>query len=59
MRVVGLGALCGAAFAAVQIIPKPGFPLEYYVGGMIGGLVAGAVLFGLVAGLRNLVVRAR
>jgi hypothetical protein len=60
LRAAAIGAVIGLGYAVFNLwqdhVP---YPIPYWLGAAIGGVVGGGVLFGLAAGLRNLVLRAR
>lgn len=59
-KVAAIGAVVGLVYAMGKAaIGHPGAPLEYYGGTIVGGVIGGAVLFGLAALVRNLFVRSR
>lgn len=59
LRAAALGATIVTTFSLFNVwqdgVP---YPVEYWIGTAIGGVIGGAVLFGLAAGVRNLLVRA-
>lgn len=56
----GLGALFGAAFSVFSAFNDNALSDPSYIAGaVIGGALGGAILFGLVAGVRNLIFRAK
>ena len=59
LKAAGIGATFGVIYSVALIIFSPQGDTSFAVGRVIGGAAGGAVLFGLVAGLRNLVVRAK
>lgn len=59
LRAAGAGALVGPLFALSGIWQGGGqYPVEYWLGAILGGAVLGAVVAGVVAGVRNRLVRA-
>ncbi len=60
-KAAGIGAVVVPIYALGRslLYDGAGYSWAYYVGGAIGGVAAGAVMFGLFAGLRNLVLRAQ
>lgn len=60
LRAALYGAICGVVYSLFTVWQDGrAYPVEYWIGVMLGGVIGGAVIFGLVAGLRNLVMRAR
>lgn len=59
LRAALIGAVIVTIFSLFNVwrdgVP---YPVEYWIGTVIGGAAAGGVLFGLVAGVRNLLMRA-
>lgn len=60
LRAALYGCIAGGVVSVFDLMQDGrAYPVEYWIGALIGGMVGGAVLFGLIAGLRNLVLRAR
>ncbi len=57
-RAAALGGAVGAVYIAyVTITERPGAALVDLAASSLGGAIAGAVVFSLVAGIRNFAVR--
>lgn len=60
LRAALYGAIAGSVLSVFNVMRSgQSHPIEYWIGAMLGGVAVGAIAFGLVAGLRNLVLRAR
>ena len=57
MKACAYGAFVGAAIAYFDI--ERGADVSFQIGQLIGGVIAGGVIFGLVATVRNWMVGAR
>lgn len=59
-RATGYGAIAGLAYGLFRLFTEySGSALSFGLGTVAGSVLGAAVVFGLIAGLRNLVLRAQ
>lgn len=59
LSVAALGGIVGLGLGVISALGAGPVSVPYLVGQLVGSSFACAVLFGLVAGVRNMVTRAR